>query len=96
MYPDGGDPTMLPGKTIEIGNVSLPTLSSEYGLFVRTFEDCPTPCVRTEDYRFDFELVEGDSTELTWYADNAVRLSEPYGEDVPADDETFTLELVAE
>jgi hypothetical protein len=94
LYPDGADPTMPPTDSGDIGNISLPNPTFEDRLFIYTFQDCLRPCMRTEDYWFDVELLEGSSSSLMWYVHNGVRLQQPYGEQVPAADETFTLEIV--
>jgi hypothetical protein len=94
VYPDGGSPSMLPGKTIELGGPGAVGNNFDYDQYLDTFENCDTPCVRTEDYWYEVELLEGASTTLSWYAHNAVRLQEPYGEHVPAADETFTIDVV--
>jgi hypothetical protein len=96
VYPDGGDPMTDPGRTIELGGPGAVGTNFEHDMYMRSFEDCLSPCVRTEDYRFDVEFLEGDPTTVSWYASNSIRLQELEGEDVPADDETFTLEVVAE
>lgn len=96
VFPDGGDPMTPPGRTIDLGGPGAVGTNFEHDMYMRTFEDCLSPCVRTEDYRFEVQYLEGDPTTVSWYASNAVRLQELDGEDVPADDETFTLELVTE
>lgn len=96
---DGGDPISNPNPngTADLGDAAGPeTTIFEGDVFTESFRNCSGPCVRSESYRFTAILLEGDSTELTWTAENGVRLhgeSGVFPDAVPADDETFTLVL---